>query len=201
MTFKAILFVASPAVLLASCATAPAPIEVTRFVEPAAVAELGKGKVFVEAAPGTAGDTLALAPYKAAVAAELARLGYAESARADARQVAQVTVDRYSIDPAGRRGPISVGVGGSTGSYGSGLGVGVGINLGGDNGARAGTLLKVSLRDAASGKPLWEGRADFRVKPGSALASNPANAQTVAAALFRDFPGNSGETITVKAGK
>ena len=188
------------ALALSACATAPGPVEVTRFVAPSAAAMLGQGTVFVEAAPGMEGDSLALAPYKAAVAGELKRLGYGETARSGAGQVAQVSLERYAVDPAGRRGPVSVGVGGATGSYGSSVGLGVGINLGGD-GRREGTLLKVVLRDAATQKVLWEGRADFQVSPKSPLASNPANAQTVAEALFREFPGNSGETIRVKAGQ
>ncbi len=187
--------------LLAACATPQGPVEVTRFVDAAGAARLGQGTVFVESAPGYV-DGLEAAPYKAAVAAELTRLGYRESNRADATQIAQVRVDRFVESAEGRRSPVSVGVGGSTGSFGSGVGLGLGINLGGGGGPQTGTQLGVTLRDAriaASAAPnLWEGRADIRTGARSPLAERTANAQALAAALFRDFPGRSGETVQVK---
>lgn len=186
---------------LAACATPQGPVEVTRFVDPAGASRLGQGTVFVESAPGAI-DGLEAAPYKAAVAAELVRLGYRESDRAGARQIAQVNVSRFVETAEGRRSPVSVGVGGSTGSYGSGVGLGIGINLGGGGGPQTGTQLAVTLRDSrasATGAPnLWEGRADIRTGDRSPLAERTANAQALAAALFRDFPGRSGETVQVK---
>lgn len=186
------------ALALSGCATPPGPVEVTRFLAPDRVALLGQGEIFIETGPGSQAEGLALAPYKAAVAEELRRLGYAESERANAGQIAQVAVQHYVIGAGGRRNPVSVGVGGSTGSYGSGVGVGIGINLGGGEKDRLGTELSVTIRDKASGDSLWEGRADFQPPENSPLARGQANAQTVASALFREFPGNNGETIEVK---
>lgn len=186
------------ALALSACATAPGPVEVTRFVAPDRMAQLGKGTVFVEGMTDGGGDSFELAPYKAAVAAELARLGYTESDRAGATQVAQVSVAKGVIAAGDKRGPVSVGVGGSTGSYGSGVGMGIGINLGGGPKDRIGTDLSVRLVEKASGASLWEGRATFQPPENSPLARGTANAQTVAAALFRDFPGNNGETVAVK---
>lgn len=191
-----------PLLLLAGCTTPQGPIEVTRFVDPAGSARLGQGTVFIESAPGSI-DGLEAAPYKAAVAAELARLGYRESNRAEANQIAQVRIDRFTEAPDGRRNPVSVGVGGSTGSYGSGVGLGIGINLGGGPRPTTGTQLGVTLRDSraatSGGVNLWEGRADIRTTDRAPLADRTRNAQALAAALFRDFPGRSGETIQVKA--
>lgn len=185
--------------LTSACATPQGPIEVTRFVDAGAGQRLGQGTVFVETAPGAL-DGLEAAPYKAAVAAELARLGYREGTRAEAGQVAQVRVERFVETPEGRRSPVSVGVGGSTGSFGSGVGLGVGINLGGGPRPTTGTQLAVSLRDARAGGPnLWEGRAEIRTTDKSPLADRSRNAQALAAALFGDFPGRSGETVQVKA--
>ncbi len=186
------------ALTLAACTTPPGPVEVTRFVAPDRVAQLGQGTIFVETAAGIEADSLALAPYKAAVASQLRGLGYSESDRPGAGQVAEVALERYVIGSGGRRNPVSVGVGGSTGSYGSGVGVGIGINLGGGEKNRIGTLLAVTIRDKASGQSIWEGRADFQPPENSPLARGSANAQTVASALFRDFPGNNGETIEVE---
>lgn len=195
---RAALFTLAPLALLAACATPQGPIEVTRFVDPAASARLGQGTVFIEAAPGSP-DGLEAAPYKAAVAAELARLGYRETARAEAGQIAQLRIARYAETPEARRGPVSVGVGGSTGSYGSGVGVGVGINLGGGPKPATGTQLGVTLREAGGGQNLWEGRAEIATTTKSPLADRARNAQALAAALFRDFPGRNGETVQVKA--
>lgn len=183
---------------VAACTTPQGPVEVTRFVDPAGSARLGQGTLFVESAPGSL-EGLEAAPYKAAVAAELTRLGYRETARADASQIAQVRIDRFTETPEGRRSPVSVGVGGSTGSYGSGVGLGIGINLGGGPRPTTGTQLGVTLRDSSGGLNLWEGRADIQTTDKSPLADRTRNAQALAAALFRDFPGRNGETVQVKA--
>lgn len=186
---------------LAACATpvVTGPVEVTRFLEPASTARLGQGTIFVETAPGVDGDSLALAPYKEAIARELEALGYREGSRAAATQIAQVQVERYRTAGGERRGPVSVGVGGSTGSYGSGLGLGLGINLGG-GGPREmiDTEVRVMIRDKSSNATYWEGRAQFSVSGNSPYADTPANAAAVADALFRNFPGNNGETIEVR---
>ena len=198
MKNTALLFTGFAALSLSACATAPGPVEVTRFVAPERAATLGQGTIFVESAPGQDADSLALMPYKSAIARELSSLGYSETARASARQVASVSVDRYVMSAEGRRSPVSVGVGGRTGSYGSGVGLGLGINLGGGARDKVGTELAVTIRDAASGEALWEGRAEFRVADNSPRAQSEANAQTLAAALFSEFPGNNGETIKVE---
>lgn len=187
---------------LGGCATVPqvSPAEVTRFVAPEAAARLGQGTVFVENAPGVDGDSLALVPYKAAVARELIRLGYRETSRELADQVAQVRLDQ-SVEgaDASRRGPVSVGVGGSTGTFGSGVGLGIGINLGGGGKReRLVTRLGLMIRDKATGATYWEGRAQFSVSPDSPLADNAANAQALAGALLQEFPGANGETVEVK---
>ena len=191
-------FLMAAALSVGACAAQyTGPVEVTRFVGADTAARLGSGPVFIEAAPG-ASSPLALSPYTAAVAQQLEQLGYNESARTGARQIAEVRLERYQISGAGNRSPVSVGVGGSTGTYGSGAGLGLGINLGGGQRDRIGTQLAVTIRDAATGQSLWEGRADFQASDNSPLASGPANAQTVAAALFEGFPGNNGETIEVE---
>lgn len=190
------------ALALGGCASVapPGPVEVTRFHDATALATLGQGTVFVENAPGEGEDSLALAPYKAAVARELTRLGYREASRADAATIAQLRVERFSYrDESRSRGPVSVGVGGSTGSYGSGVGLGIGINLGGNkNRDRSGTRMAVMLRQANGNQAVWEGRAELEVAATSPLAEAGANASVIAEALFRDFPGGNGETVQIK---
>ncbi len=187
--------IAITAGLLAGCTAPSGPVEVTRFHDAGALNTIGEGNFFVDSAPGL-GDSLEMAPYKAAVASRLAALGYTESGRGDARYIAQVDVERYRLASNGRRSPVSVGVGGSTGGYGSGVGLGIGINLGG-SGERVGTDLSVVMREASSQQSVWEGRASFQVSPKSDLADAAANAAVMTDALFAQFPGNSGETVEV----
>ena len=190
------------AATLAACASTPAPpsaIEVTRFHDSAALAAKSQAAVFVETAPGSQIDGLALAPYKSAVAAELARLGFTERDRAQSALVAQIAAERFTVSPQQRSGPVSVGVGGSTGSYGSGVGVGLGINLGGSGPReRVGTKLTLMLRDAATGQAIWEGRSEFTVDAEAELAAASRHANILAEAMLRDFPGGNGETIEIE---
>ena len=200
MTFSRIALLTVTAAALSACSTVPTgPVEVTRFHQPATAAQLGQTTIFIETADDVDLSALELAPYKEAVARELAKLGYRESSRDQAAQVAQVSLERLVSQPQPKEGPVSVGVGGSTGSYGSGVGLGIGINLGGNKPSQlVGTQMSVRIRDAASGDALWEGRANFSVGTESPLAGGEANAATIADALFREFPGNSGETVEVK---
>ncbi|MEZ5743919.1 MAG: hypothetical protein R3D89_09390 [Sphingomonadaceae bacterium] len=58
--------------------------------------------------------------------------------------------------------------------------------------------MAVQIRDRTSNETLWEGRASFAVKAISPLAQTSLGAAKMAEALFRDFPGQSGETILVE---
>ncbi len=202
MKTRTIAAMALGTAMVAACTPPTGPVEVTRFHEPATLSQLGNTTLFVESAPSSPGrfaeNSLELAPYRAAVAEELSRFGYRETDRASANHVADVRLDRYVLGRGGGRSPVSVGVGGSTGTYGSGLGLGLGINLGGGSGEEVVTELGVTIRDKASGRALWEGRANFEVDTNSPLADARANADAVAYALFREFPGNSGETVAVE---
>lgn len=179
---------------LSGCTTIP-PVEVTRFHLPD-TSMLGQGAISIEAAPGMDANALEFRNYSAAVAQQLAALGYAP--QSTGTQVATVNFTRSTYEAARRNSPVSVGVGGGTGSYGGGVGVGIGFDLSGPPPNQVATELSVSIRDKASGKTLWEGRAVQMVSEKSPLASPGAAAQKLAAALFQGFPGNSGETIEVK---
>ena len=185
--------------LLCACVAPVGPVEVTRFHVPGA-AQLGQGTIAVEAAPGEDGQSLELRTYAAAVSRELARIGYAEmvAGSASSQQVALVSVDRRVWRQGRDAGPVSVGVGGNAGSYGSGVGVGIGVNLSGPPPEQIETRLSVTIRERGTGQTLWEGRASFTVKATAPLASSSLGAARMAEALFRDFPGRSGETILVK---
>jgi hypothetical protein len=186
------------AAVFAGCTT-PAyvsPVEVTRFTGDAPQL-LGSGVIAVRAAPGAEHDSWDYTAFQAAVAEELRQIGYTVTGD-DAPQVAEISFERYVERSGGRRSPVNVGVGGSTGSYGSGVGVGVGVNLGGRPAERIDSELRVMIKPSAGGTALWEGRARFTATANSDFAERQAAAAKLADALFTGFPGQSGETIEVR---
>jgi hypothetical protein len=186
------------AVGLTSCMAPVGPVEVTRFHQPEALQRLGQGTIAIEAAAGLDPASLELQTYRTAVARELEKLGYQAVEAGGGTQVALVRLRRGTALPAETRGPVSVGVGGSTGSFGSGVGLGIGIDLSGKPAEQVMTELGVMIQDRASGTTLWEGRASFSVSAKSPLAEAPLGASKMAEALFADFPGNNGETVEVR---
>lgn len=177
--------------------TAVAPVDVTRFHN-AEVPQRGV-LVSIQPAPGREGGGIEYRTYANAVAAALTRAGFTVAERgAPAPVVAVIDYDVAIDRPPDLRGrPVSVGVGGSTGSYGGGVGVGIGINLSGPPKAQISSRLSVRFNNAA-GQALWEGRAETSAREGSPSAQPGIAAGKLADALFRDYPGQSGATITVK---
>ena len=186
-----------PITLLAGCATAIAPVDVTRF-HGEGVARSGTVHI-VPANPADEGRLEFRTPANAARAA-LTRTGFAvldEGVRRGDYE-AVVEIGRQTHQPGRTRSPVSVGVGGSTGSYGSGLGVGLGIDLSGKPKPIVASRLRVQLRRMSDGTAIWEGRAETQAKEGTPAAQPGIAAGKLADALFRDFPGASGVTISVK---
>lgn len=183
---------------LAGCVAPVGPVQVTRFHDAAQLSSLGQGTIAVEAAAGMDPQSLELKTYQLAVARQLRALGYSEAESGSGAQVALVRVSRSSFKPGRDGSPVSVGMGGATGSHGSGVGLGVGFDLSGPPPEQVATELAVQIRDRASERSLWEGRATFTVKATSPLADTQLGAAKMAEALFAGFPGNSGETVEVK---
>jgi Domain of unknown function (DUF4136) len=188
-----------PLIMLASlsaCVVPTGPVEVTRFNRAAEGVVYGTGTYSVEVAGDSAsGQGLATSPYLAAVAREMQRVGYSEKI-GGSDVTAEVRATSVTIEPE-RRSPVSVGVGGSTGSYGSGVGLGVGINLGGGPKAQVETTLDVRIVRRSDNLVIWEGKAVQAAKAGSPAAQPGIAASKLASAMFKDFPGVSGETIRV----
>lgn len=183
--------------LLTSACVAPVgPVEVTRFHLPEAQSR-ANGSIAVVAAPGEDGASIEFATYAAAVRRELQRIGYDPSAAASG-QIAELGISRAVLSPERRRNPVSVGVGGGTGGFGSGVGVGVGIDLSGPPPSQVENEMRVTIRDRVSGRAIWEGRARFTLKADSPMAETSLGASRLAEALFKAFPGQSGETIYVE---
>ncbi len=190
------LLTLAAAASLGACATPTGPVEVTLFNRVAEGQVYGSGSFSVVPAPEkAAGQDLMLSPYLAAVSREMTRIGYTERS-GDSDVTAEVRVEQADIR-GDRRSPVSVGVGGSTGSYGSGVGLGIGINLGGGQGARVETILSVRILRARDNLVIWEGRAVQVAGKKSPAAQPGIAASKLAEALFNDFPGTSGTTTEV----
>lgn len=192
------------ALALSACATTPytGPVEVTRFIadQPAG---LGQGTIAI-AFPDKMGNMAARSAFASAVTAELTRLGYTVVPEGTpAGQTAAIRTTRNAVAAAdqSRPGPVSVGVGGQTGGFGSGLGMGVGINLGGGRESPS-VMTDLAVRiTRADGTTLWEGRAQIATGVKSPYSQTTTSAKTLAAGLFRDFPGGNGETVTISVKK
>jgi Domain of unknown function (DUF4136) len=182
---------------LSACVVPTGPVEVTRFNRAAEGVVYGTGSYSVEVAgDSAAGQGLAASPYLAAVAREMQRVGYIDKVGGGSDVTAEVRVSTERFEPE-RRSPVSVGVGGSTGSYGSGVGLGVGINLGGGPKAQVETTLEVRIVRRSDNLVIFEGKAAQAAKAGSPAAQVGIAASKLAQALFQGFPGKSGETIRV----
>ena len=182
--------------LLSACVVPTGPVEVTRFNRAAEGVPYGNGSFVVDVAGESAADrSLSASPYVAAVTREMQRVGYRNQA-GTSDIVAEIRFGARMIRPE-RRSPVSVGVGGSTGSYGSSIGLGVGINLGGGSAALLQTSMAVRIIRRSDRLVIWEGRAVQSAKAGSPAAQPAIAASKLAEALFKDFPGVSGETIRV----
>ncbi|WP_321326397.1 DUF4136 domain-containing protein [uncultured Parasphingorhabdus sp.] len=185
--------------LLSGCMTATPPVDVTRFHN-ARLAPIVPGTVSIRANVTDDDRSIEYASYNAALLRELQRVGFTE-ARDDSEKsdyVVRYTLERAVLSAGGARSPVSVGVGGSTGSRGSGVGLGIGIDLSGPPKDKIVTDLSVRIAKRLNGNVIWEGRASVEAKEGSPAAQPGLAASKLAEALFKDFPGESGTTIRVK---
>ena len=175
-------------------------VEVSRFVaEDVDVSQLAKGSVTVAGAPiGDNAEERELHTYESAVLDRLAGLGY-QTATTDAAagQIAELRVTHATVVPEEAphkpvSGEMEVGVS----NRGSMMGMALNIDLSKPAKALISTRLEARIKDKASGKVLWEGRADIITREGSEKWNDNAISARLAKALFDDFPGKSGETRT-----
>lgn len=185
------------ALLLSACATTGPlpPAEVIRYHLPG---DVGRGPAAVE--PAQAG--LMSRPFEAAVAQQLASNGYPAADGPAAAYVAIVDIRQREREGPPKRSSFSIGIGGGTFSGGRrggvGLGGGVGIPIGGSGGSTLiETELNVLIKRRADQTTIWEGHARGLVDPRRRGATEQADADRLAAALFAGFPGESGRTISV----
>jgi len=198
MKTPALIALAAAISLLSGCVASIPPVEVTRFHRNV---PLPAGPARLIAMPGEAlaADDLEQRLYAAAVQNELTRLGHDEArSDADAKFYYAVRVERFERETTRAPGSsISIGAG----SFGRSLGISLGTSFPiGKSSSNLRVLTRLSVRLIARGTPdetLWEGRAQTEA-PAIAPAVQPGlAAEKLARALFKDFPGASGATISV----
>ncbi|HEY6869867.1 MAG TPA: DUF4136 domain-containing protein [Novosphingobium sp.] len=171
-------------------------VSVSTFVtddQPAA-ALLKQGTIAVGPSPGGSGlpgDELAV--YAAAVVDQLAQLGYrTDVPESTAGQVTELHVSHETLSPPEVKKPVSGEMAVGVSNRGTAYGLGLNIDLTKPRSALISTTLEARIRDRASGKVLWEGRADISTRDGDDKWPARMIAARLAAALFDRFPGTSG---------
>ena len=184
--------------LLGGCASSVPSTEVTRFHlgQP-----LARGEVVVEPQNPALANSLEFRDQAEAVSAELARLGFRLAPGISKSElVAVVDVRQQSRQDYDSGSGMSVGIGGGSGGYGSGVGVGGSISfpIGSKSKELVLTEMSVQLKRRSEGTMVWEGRARTEARSGTPYAAPSATTRRLATALFKDFPGQSGQVVTVK---
>jgi hypothetical protein len=171
--------------------------EVTRFHLGQPIA---RSTIAVEAANPALTSSPEYRTYEDIVARQLTRLGWTVvNTVGQSEQVAIVDVRQETHAGPPRRSPVTIGVGGGTGGWRSGVGGGVAFGVGGGGPrAIAFTGLEVRLKRRSDGSVIWEGRARSEAPARSPLAQPGPAVERLADALFRDFPGESGRTIRTR---
>ena len=183
--------------LLGGCVAQVPLAEVTRF-------HLGqpvtRGQIAIQPRDGVQPASLAYENYASSIARELKAQGFAiagDPARAEL--VALIGIDRTNRMTGPARSPFSIGIGGGTGGSGFGVGGGVSFPIGKATAPEATrTELFVQIKRRGDSTPIWEGRGRLEARSGTPYASPAAAVDKLAAALFKDLPGESGRTITVR---
>lgn len=195
---------ATAAALLASGCTNTGsrirPVDVTRFHlnQP-----IGKGSFSIEPVQTNMTVTPEFQTYGNAVARELEKIGFTRAGTQPSDLIVGVAFTRGTKGFVEKRPPVSIGLGAGGGGGGwrgggVGLGGGVGFGIGGGQREVIGTELAVHIRRRGDGTTIWEGRAVTDSLEDTPGAQPVFQADRLANALFRNFPGESGITTTVK---
>jgi hypothetical protein len=197
----AIGFAAIAGIAASGCATTgsgPRPVDVTRYHLNQPVA---RGSYALEPLSTNVTVSPEFQSYANAVGREMEKIGFQRAGTAPSDLIVAVAFTRASRGFVEKRPPVSIGIGaGGGGGYrgGLGLGGGLGFGLGGGQREVVGSELAVQIRRRADGTTLWEGRAVTDSLEHTPGAQPVFQADRLADALFRNFPGESGITTTVK---
>jgi hypothetical protein len=142
---------------------------------------MARGRIAIEAFDSADANMPEFGSYAAAVGSQLSRLGWTVVASpGQGEQVALVDVEQ------GSRGSLQ-GRSMRTGAAAAPAAAGTASN------AQA-VMLEVSIKRRSDGSVIWEGRA----LADAGASGRTAAVQRLSQALFRDFPGESGRTISTR---
>ncbi len=194
---RQLIFPAFMAALLlpAAAHAATVKVDVTRFHILATPApSLAGNSIRVEPADPEAAFSLQFGALVASANAELAKAGFKMAAGGQpVDHVARIRLSGNS-EVMRKRSPISIGIGGGTGGWNSGIGGGVSFPIGGGVRTVTAALLTLQIRRTSDNSALWEGRASTIAPSIDPISAAPVLLQ----ALLKGFPGPNGQSVTVK---
>lgn len=181
---------------LAGCAASIPPVQVTRFH---ANPQLAAGTAVIEPSGGGDAQSLEFRAYAAAVARELATLGVTEAQGTASPYIVTLDIGRETREELSRGSPVTIGVGGGSFGRRSGVSLGTSFGLGRNRGREViVTRMAVQIRKRADKSVIWEGRAETEASSRAPASQPGLAADKLAAALFKGFPGTSGQTVRVR---
>ncbi|KUR72365.1 hypothetical protein AQZ52_03635 [Novosphingobium fuchskuhlense] len=170
-------------------------IDVTAWRTADAGALLGKGRIVVSRMASDAGDNDddKLPVYEAAVVDELARRGYDTAVGSigalEPGQIAEIGVSHsVAVPEEAPRKKVSGAMSTTVSNRGSGFGLALAVDLTKPAKAIIATRLDLRIRDKATGRVLWEGRAEGEAREEDGGINNSQMAARLATALLRKFP-------------
>lgn len=187
-------FALAVALILGACATTPTAT-VLRFHQQQPI---GRGSVHIRPANPQMATSLEFQAQSDAVAAELRRQGFEPVQNPGLAQfTARIDVQTFERTGPPRQSGLSVGIGGGFGTGNVGIGTGVQVPVGRTPPPNVATTttLSVTLQQSPGNQAVWEGRASLDTQAGGQRGTPLA--PILAQALFRDFPGPSGQTVRV----
>lgn len=190
------------AAVLAGCAST-VPAQITTFNRPEAASMKWTGQRFVVQAQPTQADSLAFSSYATQVRQALEKRGLVAVDQLSAADV-QVSFDYQAGQPTatsqGSSGGFSVGVGGG---FRSNWGLGIGIPIGGSRTEETSYrhMLQVHINRVTGGEVTGERLYESTLVTESDSAAIAPQMPSMIDALFADFPGENGKTVTVQLPK
>ncbi len=182
------------ALALSGCASQPkGGIEVTRFHLNEAIPPQ---EIAIEPADGTDDTRIEYTLYAEAVKKQLVKLGMTPVESMSTPLIATVGISRQIEQTPAKRSKFSVGLG--MGSFGSSGGVSGGVNMpvgGTPAGEALVNKLDVRIIRREENAVSWEGEA--LVSSDTSGEASTVSVDELAAALFNNFPGESGKTVTL----
>lgn len=132
-----------------------------------------------------------------AIATNLGAQGFSRVPSGGSQYILRVAYRRGSGGMVSTGSPVQIGLGGGSFGRGGGVGGGLGIPLGGSTRELINTEVTAKIERRLDNTVVWEGSARNQSTAPRSPDEAAALSGRIAAALFRDFPGQSGITTTV----